>query len=769
MRAVNWLRAHDRGLGALRRAGRTALIMPAMFALGDRVIGDPTVATFAAFGSFAMLLLVDFAGPMRDRLRAQAALAVVSGVFICVATLASRTTWLAATSMAFVAFVVLFAGVVSSVLAAATTTLLLAFILPVSLPGPVSSIPERLAGWSMASGASLLAIALLWPAPVCNRLRGAAITACRALAARLRAETAHILGGESGRSVVEHDAAIAAADTAVEVLHGVFFATPYRPSGLSTAARAEVRLVDELKWLNVIIAEAAPRPGGPAIGSRVCAVKSAAASVLECSSELLDEPRGRPDALHSALICLRGELVELERSTSSELPVRVAPRDPAAEHGVGGVVSALDPSFRAHELSFVVLGIARSVDLAAAAERRSWPAQVLGRQPSGLAGRVSAARQGAAAHVERHSLWLQNSLRGAAGLGLAVLAANLTGVQHGFWVVFGTLSVLRSSALNTGESVVRGLLGTAAGFVVGAVLIALIGTDTTLLWLLLVPAVLLAGLAPAAFSFAAGQAAFTVTLLIVFNILAPAGWRIGLVRIEDVALGSAVSLVVGLLFWPRGAGAALGNALAEAYVDSANYLARAVEFGIGRCDIGTPARPLPIDEAIRAAATSQRLDDTFRGYLAERGAKPARMADLATLISGEAGLRLAGDAVLELWQRDGAAGGDRTTARRELLAGTQLLTSWYERFAASMTGPGPVPEPTMRDERADGRLADAVREDLLSADGEATATAVRVIWTGDHLDAARRLQGSLAGPVRAAVTASAWDTRHRVRPSTPAS
>ena len=74
-RALNWLRSRDRGFAALRRSARTALIMPALFAFGDKVIGNPTLATFAAFGSFAMLLLVDFAGPMRNRLRAQAALA----------------------------------------------------------------------------------------------------------------------------------------------------------------------------------------------------------------------------------------------------------------------------------------------------------------------------------------------------------------------------------------------------------------------------------------------------------------------------------------------------------------------------------------------------------------------------------------------------------------------------------------------------------------------------------------------------------------------
>jgi hypothetical protein len=412
----------------------------------------------------------------------------------------------------------------------------------------------------------------------------------------------------------------------------------------------------------------------------------------------------------------------------------------------------MDPSFRAQELSFVVSAIADTVDLAAAAEQRGWLDQLLGRLPTRTSGgTLSAARRGAAAHVEPHSVWLHNSLRGAAGLGLAVLVADLTGVQHAFWVVFGTLAVLRSSALNTGQNVLRGLLGTVAGFVVGAVLVTLVGTDTMLLWLLLPPAVLLAGLAPAAVSFAAGQAAFTLTLLILFNILAPAGWSVGLVRIEDVALGSGVSLLVGLLFWPRGAGAALGRALAEAYVDSAEYLARAVEFGVDRCDGGVPNRPPPTDAAIRAAASSRRLDDTFRSYLAERGAKRARLADVTALITGEAGLRLAGDAVLDLWQRDDPAGGDRAAARRELLESTALMTGWYGGFATSLTGPGQVPEPLMRDRLADERLVDAVRGDLLSAEGQATATAVRVIWTGDHLDAARRLQRSLAGPARVAV------------------
>src|SRR5229473_2885642 len=577
---LRWLSQRDRGFAALRRATRTAIIMPAMFAVGDKVIGNAALATFAAFGAFAMLLLVDFGGPMVERLQAQAALAIVGGVFVCLGTLASQTAWLAAAAMAVVGFGVIFAGVVSSVLAGATTALLLAFILPVSLSGPVSSVPDRLAGWAMAAGAALAAVALLWPAPTRDPLRGATITACRALAARLRSEVAYLLSGEDRQFALDRDHAAGQANDAVKALHRAFLATPYRPTGLSTAARTVVRLVDEVTWLNTIVVQPGQRAKGAVVNRAACAVKVAAAAVLERGADLLDVTGGNSDDLHAALAKLTDALTRLERSATTDLPVRRVPPGSgpiAVEEPVSEFITSLDPSFRAQELSFAVALSARNVDLTAAAERRSWRERLLGRQPEGLAGTLSAAQERAAAHAERHSVWLHNSARAAAGLGLAVLVAQLTGVQHSFWVVLGTLSVLRSNALNTGQNIVRALLGTVAGFVIGAALLAVIGTSTTVLWFVLPPAIL-------------------------FNIIQPAGWRIGLLRIEDIALGCAVSLVVGMLFWPRGAGAELRQALAEAYTDSAGYLASAVNFGMLHCDASLLAPAAPTDAAARAAA-----------------------------------------------------------------------------------------------------------------------------------------------------------------------
>ena len=146
--------------------------MPALFALGDKVIKNPGMSYFLAFGSFAMLLMVDFQGSRLDRLRSQALLGLTCAMFVCLGTLVSQSTALATIVMFIVAFAVLFSGIVSSVIASATTPLLLSFILPVTVPGPASQIPERVAGWGIAAVVSLFAITFLWPSAVAYPDRG---------------------------------------------------------------------------------------------------------------------------------------------------------------------------------------------------------------------------------------------------------------------------------------------------------------------------------------------------------------------------------------------------------------------------------------------------------------------------------------------------------------------------------------------------------------------------------------------------------------------
>jgi hypothetical protein len=44
------------------RAARAAIVMPSLFAISDKLIGNLQMAIFAAFGSFATLVLASFGG-----------------------------------------------------------------------------------------------------------------------------------------------------------------------------------------------------------------------------------------------------------------------------------------------------------------------------------------------------------------------------------------------------------------------------------------------------------------------------------------------------------------------------------------------------------------------------------------------------------------------------------------------------------------------------------------------------------------------------------
>ncbi len=163
-----------------------------------------------------------------------------------------------------------------------------------------------------------------------------------------------------------------------------------------------------------------------------------------------------------------------------------------------------------------------------------------------------------------------------------------------------------------------------------------VGGHPVALWVLLPLAVLVSGAAPSMISFAAGQAGFTLVVIILFNIIQPSGWKVGLTRIEDVAIGCGVSIVVGLLFWPRGAMAALGRALSDAFVMSSSYLADAV------VRLTNPNDAVDTDPGQRAANTAYlRLDDAFRQFLAERGAKVVPVDVIAGLFTGSNRIRLA--------------------------------------------------------------------------------------------------------------------------------
>jgi uncharacterized membrane protein YccC len=255
--------------------------------------------------------------------------------------------------------------------------------------------------------------------------------------------------------------------------------------------------------------------------------------------------------------------------------------------------------------------------------------------------------------------------------------------------------------------------------------------------------VLVSGAAPAMISFAAGQAGFTLVVMILFNIIEPTGWRVGLTRIEDVAIGCAVSVVVGVLFWPRGATAALGRALSAAFVANSGYLSDAVD----RLTMTT--RQVDTEPGQRAShSTYLLLDDAFREFFAERGAKVVSVETVSQLFTGANRIRLAAYTLARLPALPPADG--QPEMESVATAGAVLRDSyasyhrWYEEFAELLAQRRDSLDPPPDHERL---LHDVLRTAFEEARSERRLDRIRVtlqmLWADQLLESQSQVQVDL--------------------------
>jgi uncharacterized membrane protein YccC len=798
----------DPGLASLKSAARAAIVMPAVFAFADQVIRQPQTALFAAFGSFAMLVLASFSGAPRSRFIAYLSLGLSGVVLVTLGTACSGNAWLAAGAMAVVGFVILFSGVINGYFAAGGTAAVLVFVLSVAVPAPASAIPLRLAGWGLAAGVGLLAVMLIWPPRERATLRADAAQGCLDLAA-----VADSVCGDRP----DEAATLAAARKSISGLRGRLTATPHRPTGPTRPTAALDGLIDELSWLFQSFEMLADSPEGELCVAENTAAMREVATVLRASAAELD---GRP-ALSDRDQAGKQPVQRLERARETAallLAQRVAglPHVPDEQ----ALQAQVDRGFRVYTISYTTRQIAAYAraasphpggppiealpdlaDLAATARAAAadpgadaLTGEVLTshRWNGWISSRLAGAHGFTVAHADYRSVWFRNSVRGAVGLAIAVFIAQRSGLQHSFWVVLGTLSVLRSNALGTGRSVISALAGTAVGIVVGAAILIPLKGDETVLWGILPVAVLLGAYAPRVISFAAGQAAFTVVVLVLFNIIQPTGWKVGILRIEDVAVGFAISLGVGLVFWPRGAAALLRQNLAAAYSRTADYVAAMVEQLSGLDGGANPSR-----SELAAITAIDRLDDSYRQYLAERSAQRVDPERVSRMVGGVAKVLRAGESLAALNAladrppvlgqagpaqngpgqagpgqngpgpngpgpgqspgQDGTAprtqlpvspagapeNGSRKPCAENLEQNVLALRAWYVTLGDSLVNGTAVPPPEERDPAARKRLLHCTREAISHGQPVESRNALLVLWASEHLDMLWRLEGRL--------------------------
>jgi uncharacterized membrane protein YccC len=465
----------------------------------------------------------------------------------------------------------------------------LAFVLAATFAAPVSDIPTRCWGWGVGGVVATVMALVLWPVferPALWRLLAEAL---RSAATLVRAD-----GAADER---------AAADAAVLSLQQAYAGAPYRPSGPAVRDRAFVALMEGVERLVAL----EPNVGGPLLeeGARL---RAAAADLLDASAACVTETDAPAPDL-GALDAARSEhLASMTEWAGDQLRGGAPPEE---------VLSGLRGAWWSRVVSFLAISLAADAVIGRGGHALDDELATTLQTPVDETGDVrSRFARVLRVNLDVGSIRFRNSVRTAVALGLAILIAGLLTLDHAFWVGLAVLSVLRSNALATGRTAVQAVGGTVAGFLIVLVFFGVFDAGTTAEWIALPIASFLAAYAPSAISFVVGQASFTVAIVLLFDVIDPEGWRTGVVRVEDIAIGAAVSLVVGLLLWPRGAVGMLRRVLGAHLRADAEYLDASM-----RALAGEPADDQDACHT-RACDAARRVGDAYDDLLAAPGTLP---------------------------------------------------------------------------------------------------------------------------------------------------
>ena len=590
-RTADQIGTRDPDRDALRRAVRAAIVIPVAAGLSFAIAGPSQTPVFTLVGSIALLIVSNFPGTLSTRALAYVGLAINGVVLITLGSLAAPHPWVAVLLSFVVGAVVSVLGLLSEVVAAGQRATLMLFILPVCIR-PVGPISDRLLGWILAVTICVPAALFLFPPSHTFELRRQAARVCAALADRIE--------GTGG-----HERAAEELGSAIAALRGGFYRRAFRPVALTAGSRALIRVVTNLQWLSDRVDDDSARLLGP--------ISTTCVSVL----------RGSADVLNT----------DVADAGRTDLPAVVAEHRATAfaqyDSYIGAILAAPDDAEAVrlgHELlnrrtMSATIGLTGSI-IATSAFIDSRPAweRLLQREPveTRIADRVHGRRAAVIAlggYLSTGSITVLNSVRTGLAIALAVLITFVFPVQTGPWIVLGALSVLRSSALGTGTTVVRALAGTTIGIALGALVMGLLGVDPPVLWALLPIVAFGSTYISAVGSFTASQAMFTMMVMTVFNLMRPTGWQVGLVRIEDVVVGALVGLLVSLLLWPRGAVAAVQGAMTDALAAAARYL----EAAVIRVTQGSVADSTVIEMANETLTAVRTYGDAVLVYISESG------------------------------------------------------------------------------------------------------------------------------------------------------
>ncbi|MFI2201865.1 FUSC family protein [Streptomyces sp. NPDC020192] len=168
-------------------------------------------------------------------------------------------------------------------------------------------------------------------------------------------------------------------------------------------------------------------------------------------------------------------------------------------------------------------------------------------------------------------------LRLAVCIGIAQALVSLIPVPRSYWVALTITFVLKPDFGSVFSRALLRALGTVAGLVIAAVVLR----EVPLGWWDVPAMLLLAPLIPALTPRGYGYqtAAITPAILLLSDILNHQGTALLLPRLTDSLLGCAIALTAGYLLWPESWRTRVGDRLADAVADTAQYVEAAFTTG----------------------------------------------------------------------------------------------------------------------------------------------------------------------------------------------
>ncbi|WP_309239204.1 FUSC family protein [Streptomyces lunaelactis] len=288
-------------------------------------------------------------------------------------------------------------------------------------------------------------------------------------------------------------------------------------------------------------------------------------------------------------------------------------------------------------------------------------------------------------HMTLRSVLFQNAVRTALGLGAARLVAGSLDLSHGFWVLLAVLTLGRTTAGGTWTAVRSALAGTLAGALATGTLLLVVGRHTDAYAAVLVPAMLAAFALGPLLGIAWAQALFTLVVSAAFAQIAPASWQLAEDRIVDVATGSAIGLLCGLLAWPAGARREVRRTMAALLRSCGPLITGTVEVLLA-----TPPGTAPLPPTRPVLHRLRLAEAAYLQYRSEPGDRPEVSMDWhAVLIT--ANHILLGAHWLPRFDLPERTVTPEATALARTTAGHLVLAT--DRVAAICAGEGPPPQP----------------------------------------------------------------------------